>query len=318
MKVSHFLMGGLAALIAFGFSSCKKDDNPSSTGKVRFELTDGPVDDANIQGVFVTVTAVKVDGSVIDGFMGKQTIDLTAYQDGQVRVLGEDSGLSAGTHNDVRLVLDYAQDASGNAPGCYVLLKNGTKQALNAGANTANEIKVEDALVVAADQTTAAVFDFDLRKSVTYNSGATQYKFVTDSELASSVRLVTRTESGMISGTCSDPLHLAGSKIIVYAYEKGAYTTAEKQPRGPSGIQFKNAVSSAAVDGEGNFTLAFLQKGTYELHFVGYEDSNNDGKLEEKGFLILDIPGGLSLDNLRVEANANLQLSLSITGLLPF
>ncbi len=318
MKVSHFLMGGFAALLVFGFTNCKKDDSSSAVGKVRFEMTDGPIDDTNIQGVFVTVAAVKVDGSAIDGFTGKQTIDLSAYQNGQVKVLGEDSGLSAGTHRDVRLVLDYATDANGNSPGCYVLLKNGAKQTLQAGANATGEIKIDDALEVTADQTTAAVFDFDLRKSVIYSTGSSQYKFVTDNELASFIRLTTRTESGTISGNCSDPLHLAGSKIIVYAYTKGTYTSAEKQPQGPSGIKFKNAVSSAVVDGEGNFTLAFLQEGDYELHFVGYDDSNGDGKMEEKGFLALDIVGGLNLDKLRVTANANLQLSLTVSALLPF
>lgn len=317
MKVSHLLMGGAAALLAFAFSNCTKDENSNADGKVRFELTDAPIDDPDVQGVFVTVAAVKVDGQEIDGFMGKQTFDLKTYQNGQVKVIGEDNDLRAGTYSDVRLVLDYDQDATGASPGCYILFKNGTKQALKTASTTSNEIKATGTLDVAASQTTAAVFDFDLRKSIAYNNNGV-YHFATDSELSSALRLTTRAQTGTIKGEVNDLFGQSGSKIVVYAYKKGTYNASEKQPQGASGIKFKNAVSSAIVGEGGNFTLAFLEAGDYELHFVGYDDANDDGKIEEKGMLVLDILGGLDLNSLRLDASATLQLDLTITGILPF
>lgn len=319
MRVSQFLLSGTAALLlAFGISSCDKDNNPSTTGKVRFELTDAPVDDPNIEGVFVTVADVKVSGESIDGFMGKQTVDLTAYRNGQVKVVGEDNDLTAGTYNDVRLVLDLEKDASGVTPGCYVLMKDGTKHTLQTATNTALEVKASGPLDVSGDQTSAAVIDFDLRKALAYNTGNRPYKFVTDSELTASVQLKMRTETGTVKGALTDAFGgQAGSKIVVYAYKKGSFTANEKLPQGPSGIQFVNAACSAVADGEGNFTLAFLEKGDYELHFVGYDDANSDGKLEAKGFLLLDVFGGLDLTDLTVNSGATVQLNLTIIGLLP-
>ena len=89
------------SLIALLVVSCSKDNttNPNSTGTVSFEMTDSPPDDANIQGVFVTVAAIKVDGKAIDGF-SKTTIDLTAYQRGDTKVLGSTT-LNANTYSNV-------------------------------------------------------------------------------------------------------------------------------------------------------------------------------------------------------------------------
>lgn len=318
MKVSQFLPGCALALLAFGFSNCTKDENPAGTGKVRFEITDAPTDDPNVEGVFVTVANVKVDGENIDGFMGVQTIDLMAYQNGQVKVIGEENSLAAGTYNDVRLVLDVEKDASGAAPGCYVLLKDGTKQALTLAGGAASEIKAGGTLDVAAEQTSAAVLDFDLRKSIVYGSGVGAYKFVTDSELSNAVQLKMKSGTGTISGHLTDAFSgQAGDKIVVYAYKKGTYSADEALSQGTSGVTFKNAVCSAAADGEGNFTMAFVEKGEYELHFVGYEDTNNDGKLEAKGFLLLDLLGSIDPTGVHVDASATVRLDLSIIGLLP-
>lgn len=308
-----------AAVLTIGFTSCKKDETPSGAGRVSFEITDAPIDDANIQGVFVTAVALKVDGQEIDNFSGKQTIDLKAYQNGQVKSLGNGT-LNAGTYTDVRLVLDYETDANGGSPGCYVLTKDGVKHALKASVGAANELKIgAGSLNVTDSGNTTAVIDFDLRKAIKYgNVPATgAYQFVTDAELSAATRLAVKTKTGAIKGQCNDALGLAGSKIVVYAYKKGSFSDVEKQPQGSSGIMFKNAVTSAVCDNNGNYTLSFLEAGEYELYFVGYQDANNDGKMEEKGTLVLDVLGGLSLNAVNVTAEASIQMNVTVTGILP-
>lgn len=94
----------------------------------------------NVQSVFVTVVAVKVDGKTIDNFSGKTTFDLAAYQKGTTKTLGN-TQLSSGTYSNVTLVLDNTTDQNGNAPGSYVLTKSGEKKALAAAAAT-SEITV--------------------------------------------------------------------------------------------------------------------------------------------------------------------------------
>lgn len=319
MKVSLFLSAAFAAILTIGFSNCTKDENPSGTGQVSFEITDAPIDDANIQGVFVTVVAVKVDGQDIDNFSGKQTIDLMAYQNGQVKALGTGT-VNAGSHSDVRLVIDYDADANGTSPGCYVLTKDGVKHAVKATAGASNEIKIGTGMLAVADNSSStAVIDFDLRKAVKYGStpATSTYEFVTDNELSAATRLAVKGKAGSIQGQCTDPLALAGTKIVAYAYKKGTFTDQEKLPQSSSGIMFKNAVSSDVCDANGNYMLSFLEAGQYELHFIGYQDSNNDGQFEEKGTLVLDVPGGLNLTDIAVSAEATVQLNVVVSGILP-
>lgn len=318
MKVSLFHVASVAALLTLSLLSCTKDEN-SGSGTVNFEITDAPIDDVDIQGVFVTVADVRVDGQSIDNFSGKQTINLMAYQNGQVKGLGSGQ-LSAKSYTDVALVLDYDQDVNNASPGCYVLTKDGVKHGLKATANASNTLKIGSGSLKVTDQlNTTAVLDVNLRKAIKYGANGTgaAYQFVTDSELQSSVRLAAKARTGTIAGKCTDALSQSGSKIVVYAYKKGTYRDTEKQAQGESGIKFKNSVSSAVCDGDGNFALAFLEEGDYELHFVGYEDANNDGKMEEKGMLVLTILNALDLNALSLSAGATLQLNVTVTGIIP-
>lgn len=295
------------------FTQCKKDDSGTDAGSVKVEITDAPIDDANVSGTFITVADVKIDGSSMSGFSGKQTIDLLAYQNGNVKSLGTGS-LDAGSHSTVSLVLDYDKDASGNSPGCYVLTKDGVKHALKSTVNTSSEITSTADFTSTATSSTNLVLDFDVRKAVTYSgSASSDYEFAADNELRTSVRVVTKTNAGTIKGTCTDALGTS-EKIVVYAYKKGTFNAATEKA---GTVQFKNAVTSAAVDAQGNYTLAFLNAGNYELHFIGYEDANNDGKFELEGSLLLTIVGALDLNNVTVGAQANVNLNVVVTGILP-
>ncbi len=301
----------LCALALLLFTQCDKDDNDNE--HVRLEITDAPIDDANVQGVFVTVANVKIDGEPMTGFSGRQTIDLLAYQQGDVKSLGTGK-LAAGAHSNVTLVLDYDADATGNNPGCYVLTTDGVKHALKSSANTTTEVTTAANFETTENNRTDLVLDFDVRKAIAYaGSGASQYNFNGTTDLNAAVRVVNKAGTGTISGTCTDALSTS-EKFVVYAYTKGTFNAAtEKQ--GP--IQFKNAVTSAVVDAQGNYTLSFLKEGTYELHFIGYEDANNDGKFELEGALLLNLLGSLDLNNISVAAKTTVDIDVTVTGILP-
>lgn len=306
-------------------TNCTKDENDGTTptikGTAQFEITDAPIDDANVKSCFVTVTAVKVDGEVISDFEGKQTIDLLAYQNGSVKSLGL-AELEAGTYSNVSLVLDYETDANGNTPGCYIQTTDNAKHSLQATSSSSSELALNTGeFTVEENSTTKLVMDFDVRKAVKRqeNSAEDKYDFVTESEMRASVRMVAKAKTGKVKGKCKDDLNMT-NRIVVYAYKRGAYSkNTETKGQGSSQIMFKNAVSSAVADGNGNYTLAFLEEGDYELHFFGYEDSDNDGKMEIQGELQLSLLGnlGLDLNNVSVGANAELSIDVSITGILP-
>lgn len=297
------------------FTSCEKDDDGSElTGSARFEITDSPIDDASVEGAFVTVSEIKVDGKSVEGF-NKTTIDVLAYQNGATKLLA-DAELEAKTYSSVTLVLDYETDANGNSPGCYI--KEAGSDVKHKLASTSNEITISHNLIVAANQQSNWVFDFDLRKCVKRedNGANDQYEFVTPAELEAGIRVVAKGSAGVIKGNCNNAA-TAADKVVVYAYKKGEYNrNTEINGQGASNVEFSNAVASTTVDASGNYELHFLEEGDYELHFCSY-DENTDGESEIKGTLLLDILGSLDLTALSLDASATLTVNVAVTGLLP-
>ncbi len=300
-------------IIALSIAACKKDDS-SSLGQVNFEVTDAPFDDPEVQAVFVTVTAIKVNGKAIDSFRGKTTFDIASYQRGLTKYLGS-TKLQSGTYSNVTLVLDNSTDQSGNTPGSYILTKSGQKKAITTASAT-SEIAVTGRFKSVADQTSTAVIDFDLRKTIAYN-GTSGYKFATDSEMTNGIRVVQKSETGVIKGTTTDAATTSSEKIVVYAYKKGTYTKAtETQGQGNSGITFKNAVTSSVVS-NGSYELHFLEAGEYELHTISYKDTNKDGRMDIQGEFQASLLGGLNINSVSVSANSTVTANINLTSVLP-
>lgn len=304
------------------FTQCAKDDDivlKDGNGALRLEITDGPIDDASIKGAFVTVTEIKVDGKSYEGFQGKQTIDLMAYQKGAVALLGTGE-LEAGTYANITLVLDYSKDAAGNAPGCYVLTEDNKKHDLSLNGSSVNEVTFDaGSIEIEKENQTDLVLDFDLRKAIKedMSGGESKYAFVTSTELNAAVRAIKKGSTGIVKGSASSSTNFA-DQVVVYAYKKGTYdANVEMKGQGTSMVEFANAVTSAKVDASGNFELHFLEEGDYELHFAAYDDTNSDGSFELKGSLMLNILAGLDLNAISVGANATVTLDISVTGVLP-
>lgn len=283
--------------------------NPNGpSGTVSLELTDAPVDDPNVQAVFVTVAQVKIDGKVFPAFTGKKTINILALQNGNVESLGL-SRLETGMYSNISLVLDYATDASGNAPGCYVLSTTNQKYNLAESGKQQVEVKVTRAVEVKENSQTNLVLDIDLRKAVKDNNGTTEggYVFAGESELQTAVRLVAKERAGSVVGKCSN----TGSnrKVVVYAYRKGQFNK-NAEVNG----QFQSAVTSSTVDGNGNYKLSFLEEGDYELYFAGYQTNQTNGSATFQGLLQLN--SALNLNSVSVKSNTDVRLDVSIVGLL--
>lgn len=304
------------------FGACLKQpdfgDDPIDTdnAKARIEITDAPIDDPNVAGVFITVVDIKIDGTSWAGFDGKTTFDLLALQSGQTSLLGE-GALEAGAHGQIVLVLDTEKDENGGSPGCYVLDAQGNKQKLSGGDDM--EIQVQGTFATQAEQTTGAVIDMDLRKAIIHQTGSTtDFEFVTAAELTDAVRIMDKSTTGSIDGAVTDGVS-GSDKVIVYAYHKGDFDTDERLPQGTSEITFKNAVTSAVVAPAGTFRLPFLESGSYELHFVSYQE-DDDGNLQAKGELQMTVLGNATLDLLGivVEAKQTVDVEAKVSGLLFF
>ena len=180
---------------------------------------------------------------------------------------------------------------------------------------TSNSISLSDQAEILAIEENELILDFDLRKSISQNAEG-EYSFVGSSQLSNSIRAVNRAETGTITGNISNMASASGETLVVYAYKAGSYSEGETQT-GESGLNFTNAVSSTVVsESNGNFSLHFIEEGSYELVFASYEDEDNDGSLEFQGEAEMTLAGDLNLDGLSVTSNSTVELDLTFEGLL--
>ncbi len=316
VNYSRIVVLGIAAV---AFQSCSEDNDPAAgKGEVTFEITDAPSDDANIKGVFVTVADIKVDGQSI-GMAQKQTIDLTAYANGQTKLLGT-SQLDARAYQSVTLVLDNQTDANGNAPGNYVLTTDDSKFRLSATASGVTEIKIDRPLTVAANASESIVLDFDLRKAIQYSSNASvKYQFVAESDLKAAIRVIEKDMTGKIEGTYQENFSTNADMIVVYAYKKGEFNKFTETTPNANGLLFTKAKTSAVVAGglTDTYKLHFIEEGEYELAFAAYEMNSTTNRFELNTMLKADLKSGLSIVNsIEVKAGASASISATILGLL--
>ena len=304
-------LGLLLGLILF--VSCSEDDCIDETGtgtegnSTAVYITDSPVDEANVEAVFITVSEVKINGTAIEGF-NKTTLEISSLTEGQTELLGE-LDLDAGTTSDISLMLADT-DASGNGPGNYVMTTGGAKEELAA----ASEININDQAEIFGDTQNEIVLDFDLRKSLKHDGES--YSFVSESQLENNIRVVNKMNTGIVTGNVDNTSEANGDVVVAYAYKEGAFDESESCANS-EGVHFSNAVSSSVVsDSNGEFEIHFLEEGDYELHFASYSDEDQDGKLEFSSMVEANTASNLDFSGFAVEANSEVNLQISFTGLL--
>jgi hypothetical protein len=230
----------------------------ATTSTVSMSVTDAPIDDENVDGVYVTFTALRYqyndsnDSWQDVDLNGSRTINLLALQDGNYTVL-DTTELPAGEIRHVRFVLDL--------DNCYITFKDDTQTQLKLDIPSGGQTgyKSVNGFVIATGGVTNITADFDVRKSVTV-TGKGVYK------LKPTIRLVDNIEIGEIDGTLN--VDANNSAMIVYAYQDGTWDDNQTDPAN----DFNNAVTSANAT-DGNFTFAWLTAGTYDLVVAGYDNT---------------------------------------------
>ncbi len=273
-RTIHFTTILLAGTSLF-FSACNEDD--AAKGKVQLYITDAPVDEENVSGVFLTIRGIEIKG--MNGWEATTTfeypikIKILDYQNGSAYFLTEKI-LPAGTYREVRLLLDAPTEQGGvlTNPGCYLAYLDGTTKPLfvPSGAQTGYKVKGEFNIVEGG--TVAVTLDFDVRKSIV-KAGASN-KFL----LKPVIRLIANQDAAIIKGTYTQEEIAEPTRVIVYAYKKGTFT-ADEMNEDESGIRFNNALTSTLVSSHGSFTLAFMASGEYDLIFTAVNESEDSQTL---------------------------------------
>lgn len=310
-RMNTLFAGALAIILSVSLVSCSDDDNSSAeTYNTQIKITDSPVDDAEVEAVFITVADVQLDGRSLEGF-SKTTIELSALTNGDTQLLGN-LDLEAGDYSNLKLILDTQTDAAGNAPANYVTTQSNGTVALTV---TNPELQVNETVSVLAQAGNVLVIDFDLRKALVAKADGT-YDFAVSSQLSNSLRVSNTLQSGMIQGTANSTLGGSNRTIIAFAYEQGTFTEADAEANA-NGVRFANAVTSSVTTGTNNqFSLHFLEAGNYEVQFASFVDDNNDGRLEFEGRIETSSNTAIELNNISVGANTTTTLDLSLLAVL--
>ena len=311
----------VTSVIAFAMMlvqcSSKVDETIDGKGQILVKMTDAPSDDANIEGTFITIADVKIDGKPVEGF-AKQTIEISAYQNGETKLILNEE-VSTKSYSAISLVLDYESDASGVSPGCYILTSDTEKHDLSVSGEIQTEITVSKPFQVEANSETSLVVDFDIRKAVVREndtSTGSGYTFVTPTEMESTVRVVSEENSGKISGSVN-MLFTTENDSYVFIYQKGEFNVlSEGQGQGASNILFAKAVTSAKVNADGTYNLSFLEAGDYEIHVASFAQTLGDSTTFTGMFNATSATPGLLLNSISVSANAQIELDIDISGLL--
>lgn len=302
----------LGAMVSCSSDNDSETENPQSEGyKTQVYLTDAPIDNAEVDAVFITIADVKVNGKSLEGFQ-KTTVEISSLTNGETDLLGN-VNLEEGTTSSISLVLDNDADESGTAPGNYVLLSGGEKKALT---STSNEISVTDNAEILATDSNELVLDFDLRKAIVADNTDGAYSFAGNSGLSNSVRAVNTLNAGTITGNVSNIEDFDAETMLVFAYESGSYNESEMEQSG-DGVRFSNAVTSSVVnETNGEFSVHFVEEGNYELHFVSFSDKDDDNELEMQGEVEMTTSAEVDLFDVVVTADSTTSIEVLLTGLL--
>ncbi|WP_339609170.1 DUF4382 domain-containing protein, partial [uncultured Roseivirga sp.] len=284
MKNLKLLIATLLIIPTLIFTSCD-DDNSNEldgTGTARLEATDAAVDAENITGVFLSVEEAQfiANGQIQNSitFDSPKEFNLMDYQNGETYILGE-TELEAGAYDEIRLILTSSNQA-------YVKYVNGTKDQIEVPSGSTSGYKIMGDFDVMANSMTELVLDVDLRKALVKRGNG-------EFNLRPTARLITKSSAGMIKGAVDEDNMQDADKVVVYAYLEGTFQDSEMDEPTEGNARFENSVNSAVASKlNGNFTLAFMPEGDYELIVATYKEDQLLGELEFESATKVDVSIG--------------------------
>ena len=303
MKTIKTLIAALIVTTGFVLTSCDDNDNEmSGTGSASFEATDAAVDAENISGVYLSVDELQViaNGKVKNTitFEEPETFDLMAYQNGQTKFLGQ-TDLDAGSYDEVRLILNSTSQAWDE------FTDNTTKQ-ISVPSGSTSGYKIFGDFEVLANGLSEIVLDVDLRKALVKEGNG-------DFKLRPTARLVSKANAGSIQGKVDMDDMQDADKVVVYAYLEGTYNEAEQNEPAEGRTRFEGSINSAVATATGNFTLAFMPEGKYELIVAKYKENqlNNEVEFESSTKVEVEINGSvMSAFNVKARSVTSLLIDI--------
>lgn len=266
----------LVSVVTLSSAGCAGEKE--GTGTLRLNLSDAPIDAANVAGVYIKINEIQYnlngEWKTFEDFAGPKTYNLLELIGGNFALLGEFE-LPAGQYTQIRFMLDIPeQDSTPTSPGCYIKFKDDTTVPLFVPSGGSSGYKAVGAFQVPVNGDVEVTADFDVRKAVVEAGQSGKYI------LKPTIRLIVNNQAGEIAGSITNDSDY--TDIIVYAYEDGTWSNTEADNPSNQESRFPNAVTSGKMDEEGNYMLSLLAPGTYDLVVAGF---NGDIFGEVLGFI---------------------------------
>lgn len=289
----------ILTMVVLTVSGC----STSTTGTLALKLTDAPVDDENIAGVYIAINKIEVNKSTSDNanwvtvkeFDDALEYNLLDLTDGSFALLGEFE-LTAGQYNQIRFILDIQEQGKQppTTPGCYVKFTDGSTEPLFVPSGGQTGYKAVGAFEVPVNSEVEVTVDFDLRKALHVTGQGNNQRYI----LKPTLRLVVDSQAGNIRGMVT--LDTTYTDVIIFAYEDGDWNISEADDPVEGETRFPNAVTSSKMDNDGTYVLAYLAYGKYDLAVVGYNGETYGEVLDivSDVFLLLIILESTNADNL--------------------
>lgn len=304
MKNLKNMMIAIALLPAMIFSSCDNDsDTPEmeAMGAARLEATDAAVDAQNITGVFLSVEEAQfvANGQIENSiaYESPKIFNLMDYQNGSTFAMGE-ATLNAGTYDQVRLILSSSTQA-------FVEFTDGSTEEIDVPSGSTSGYKINGEFEVLANGISNVIIDVDLRKALVQEGNG-------NFRLRPTARLTSRENTGMIRGEL-DENQQSADRIVVFAYAEGTFNDSEMNEPAQGSSRFEGAINSATADANGNFTLAFMPEGDYELIVATYTENESENSFAFSSATSIEVMiGGKLTGVISVEANSVTTLILDL------
>lgn len=285
------------------FTACNEDDEEpvnvreaEGTGKASIYLTDAPVDNQEISAVFISITGVEAKGPEgwinLKNFDEPVSIDLLSYQNGESFLLIEEQ-IAAGTYTEVRLNLNIQENGgTTDTQGSYIQFKDGSKKILYTPGGEQTGYKAIGGFTVPENGNASVTLDFDVRKALVAAGKEDKYL------LKPAIRLVANGNAGTIEGELSGTEGF--NRVVAFVYQNGAFSESEMDAPTQGNVRFANAISSSMLDQNQEFTLAYLNTGTYDVYFAMFDEHGE----------FLNLLGSYSSVKVGAQAKANISTKL--------
>lgn len=254
----------LAAIVLF--YGCDRIE--SGNGRASFYLTDGPLEAENVSEVVISISKVEVFGpegwTTVKEYESPEAINLLELQGGETFFLDERE-LVSGLYDQIRLGLSSSVATDSEIPAHYIKFNDDSIEEITVPSGAQTGYKVVGDFTIPDGGVTSIIIDFDVRKSVVKAGNSGQFI------LKPTLRLIEDANVGSIKGTVTGEVD---GELVVYAYNDGEYDESEMEPNA-DGLVFENAVTSANVDADGNYNLAFLPSGNYDIIIASFDAEGN-------------------------------------------